>query len=170
MKPVEVEVSLELNGRQLSNSIASLKKIRKKLRYSELVINDEPPAEEKHAVIEWKKKVHDLLEVREKLDFPNLADVKAEVEDRHRISNEEASLKSEKVWSMPQRSYDRLKKMRENKRFGPCVGFGAKQDGELLGEVKNFAGLPRFHVNKMNNYVICRRKLHLHECAAHYQT
>ena len=51
MKPIDISVHLEYNGRQINDSVNNLKRIRKKLQYSELVLNDEPPKDEKCAVV-----------------------------------------------------------------------------------------------------------------------
>ena len=144
MKPTYgIEVNLEYNARQLQYAMGSLKKIRSKLRHSELVLNDQPPKEEALATAEWKQKVHDLLHVREKLPFPSFADVRSEFDERSRFlaEKEEQTLSKTQPYSMPPKTLAALKKSRENKHFGPCnYQFGPKTEGDVITEIKGYSG------------------------------
>jgi hypothetical protein len=147
MRPVQVDVSLELNSRQLNASLVSLKKIKAKLHNSELVLNDEPPQEEQIAMAEWKRKVHDLF-TKEKLEFPTIGVIKAEFDEKYRAQAEldEKSFSYLKKYELPPKTMEALKKSRSHKRFGPCnFIFGPKLDGEVIAEIKDYSGANSIH-------------------------
>jgi hypothetical protein len=144
MRPTPIDITLELGSRQYNASLSSIKHIKSKLHNSELLLNDEPSHDEAVAMLEWKKKVHDLLFVKEKLDFPTMGVVKAEFDEKMRIQQEleeNQSVDYIKRYELPPKTMEALKKSRLSKRFGPCnFLFGPKLEGEVLKEVKDYAG------------------------------
>ena len=159
MELVEFDVDLLLNERQVACTRNSISKMKKRLHDTQLTLILEPPENEPAEIYEWKAKVHELINRREKLDFPTMRMILKEKRDEDaltspllkppdekinnpphsRSTNKRSSVTQEQIW-------ERMKKAELRKRLATdCKAFGANQEGEVLRTIENYQGLNSVH-------------------------
>ena len=147
MQPKEAEpLSLELHERMISQTGTSLARVKKRLKDVDMTFQLKPPEDEKMEIYQWEKKIKDLIEYKDTLEFPTLIGLKRERVKKEKAQAEQsasndaiAEEKRQMHKKMAQIANARLRESRKNKYFGPSKDFGVDIVGELR-TIPNYNG------------------------------
>ena len=147
MQPKEAEpLSLELHERMISQTGTSLARVKKRLKDVDMTFQLKPPEDEKMEIYQWEKKIKDLIEYKDTLEFPTIIGLKRERVKKEKAQAEQsasndaiAEEKRQMHKKMAQIANARLRESRKNKYFGPSKDFGVDIVGELR-TIPNYNG------------------------------
>lgn len=157
MELIQFDADLTLNERQVSCARESFLILKKRLHDAQLTLILEPPENEPSEMDDWKAKVHELINRREKLNFPSLRSIldeqreeadtisdklsgcKVRVAPLNRQKSQASNCTQEQVW-------EKMKRIELNKRLGTdCKAFGARTEGEILRTIENCTSSNSMH-------------------------
>ncbi len=147
MQPKEADpLSLELHERMISQTGTSLVRVKKRLKDVDMTFQLKPPEDEKMEIFVWEKKIKDLIEYKDTLDFPTIVGLKRERIKREKALAEQsasndaiAEEKRQMHKKMAHIANERLREARKSKYFGPSKDFGVDIVGELR-TIPNYNG------------------------------
>ena len=157
MELIHFDADLIFNERQVSCARESFSILKKRLHDAQLTLILEPPENEPSEMDDWKAKVHELINRREKLNFPSLRAIleeqreeadtvsdkllgcKVRVAPLNRLKSQASNCTQEQVW-------EKMKRIELNKRLGTdCKAFGARTEGEILRTIENCTSSNSMH-------------------------
>lgn len=139
MQPKEKDpISLQLHDEMISQTGKSLVRVKKRLNNVNMTFQLKPPEDEKMEIWQWEKKIKEMIEYKEHLEFPTVIGIKRERLKKEQ-SNAEKSASDDKVaeekrkmhQQMAKLANERLRESRKNKYFGASKYFGVDIVGEL---------------------------------------
>ena len=138
MQPKEADpLSLELHERMISQTGTSLVRVKKRLKDVDMTFQLKPPEDEKMEIFVWEKKIKDLIEYKDTLDFPTIVGLKRERIKREKALAEQsasndaiAEEKRQMHKKMAHIANERLREARKNKYLA-SKDFGVDIVGEL---------------------------------------
>jgi hypothetical protein len=145
MELVYFDADLSLNDKQVSCARNSIAKMKKRIHDTQFILILEPPENEPAEMEEWQIKVHELINRKEKLEFPTMKMILAEQKEKEVLptteDNEDALLNEMKLSGSQEQLWERMKRKELKKRLGTdCKGFGADPKGEVLRIIDNYTG------------------------------
>ena len=153
MELIHFDADLIFNERQVSCARESFSILKKRLHDAQLTLILEPPENEPSEMDDWKAKVHELINRREKLNFPSLRDVLEEQrEEADTVSDKMLGCKvrvaplSRQKSQTQEQVWEKMKRIELNKRLGTdCKAFGARTEGEILRTIENCTSSNSMH-------------------------
>lgn len=156
LKPVNIEMQLDLHDRMMSKTRKHIKSTKKRLQNAEILLNLMPLDLQSPEYTVWDTKIQKLIGVRDELDFPNLGEIKKEYSTKkkekllaavQKTMQREAKRKAELLDGTTQKRKDNamigLKTLRSKKRFGPAnFQMGPKEEGEEMKKINNYQNKP----------------------------
>ena len=153
MELVHFDADLLLNERQVACTRKSISQMKKKLHDTQLTLILQPTENDLAEMDIWNAKVNELINRREKLDFPSLQNILSENEEAStapipilkpasetssplldgQFCGRQSSVMQEKMW-------EKMKRIELRKRLGTDQAFGANTAGEILRTIDNYQG------------------------------
>lgn len=153
MELVQFDADLLLNERQVASTRKSISRLKKRLHDTQLTLILQPTESDPVEMHVWNIKVNELINRKEKLDFPSMRNILQEKEvvaitaksiakptsettcvlsnDQHRFR--QSSVVQEQMW-------EKMKRIELRKRLGTDQAFGANAAGEVLRTIENYQG------------------------------
>lgn len=149
-KASDLEVSLDYHGRLVERVGRGIAQTKKRLYDAELLLNLEPPPDEKQLVKQWTVVVNDVLTKKTQMQFPNLRRMKRQHELQQQLEAETQNLKraSSKQKLIRQES-EIMEKQAQNLRnmvLHKEGKFGGSLKGEPLRTIQNYNGSNSIYV------------------------
>lgn len=145
MEPVQFEDSLILHERMISQVGKSIARVKKKLHLRELELHS--PMPQPHVESQSVGKGSDSNNEEESLPFPQLREVKRDIQNNKSRADEETqkvNVKREidktRYKQLLQESYKKLDEFRRHRTYGYTKNFGGQEDGEPLKTIQNYNG------------------------------
>ena len=153
MELVHFDADLLLNERQVACTRKSISQMKKKLHDTQLTLILQPTENDLAEMDIWNAKVNELINRREKLDFPSMQNILSENEEGStapwpilkpacesssplldgQFCDRQSSVMQEKIW-------EKMKRIELRKRLGTDQAFGANTEGEILRTIDNYQG------------------------------
>ena len=77
MQPKEKDpISMEIHEQMIKACGASIARVKKRLKETNLIYQLKPPEDEKFEVNQWEMKIKDMMNHKEKMQFPSVMDIK----------------------------------------------------------------------------------------------
>ena len=145
MEPISLDSFLLLNAKQIAASRTSVARVKKRLHDTELTLILEPPKNELAEREEWRLKVTELIERKDKLPFPSLKEIEDQKDDEDRklvqSRQEESKRRKHKVKLSDEEKLEQVKRIELKRRIDPnCKFFGPSEEGVPLRTVDNYTG------------------------------
>jgi len=141
-------ISLEIHTEMLRSTGASISRLKKRLKETNMAFQLKPPEDEKMEVKLWEQKIDKMIAYKEKHDFPTVMEIKrtrAKREQGLAESNAEkdridADRKAMHA-TLAKEANRKLNLLRQNKRFGKANTFGGPIEGEAVKYIDNYKGM-----------------------------
>lgn len=144
VKPVSLEMELDFHERLLHTVGKNIAQTKKRLHDAELVLNLRPPDHEPAEIIEWNKKVSQLIDRRNPLEFPTLYKVRKEYEKKAMIksirSGRQRIESDEKFNLRMSKTLAKEAELIKKKVLSDSASFGRKSTGEAIRTIDGYKG------------------------------
>ena len=144
-----MDASLILNEQQIAAARSSVKRVKKRLHDTELTLILEPPKNELAEREEWRLKVTELIERKEKLPFPSLKEISHDLEqtekvqraEQQRVAQEELKRRKPRPVLTDEEKLEQVKRIELKRRIDPnCKFFGPSEEGVPLRTIDHYSG------------------------------
>jgi hypothetical protein len=143
-KGVDLEVSLDYHAQLVGKVGKGIAQTKRRLYDAELLLNLEPPPDEKQLVQQWSVVVNDVLTKKTQMQFPSLRRMKQEREIQQQLEAESLTQKQGMVARQKQRKEkDIMERQAQNLRnmvLHKAGKFGGSIKGETLRTIQNYEG------------------------------
>ena len=141
-------ISLEIYEGMLNSTGAAITRLKKRLKETNMAFQLKPPEDEKFEVMVWEQKIHEMVDFKEKFDFPTVMDVKrtrakrqqgmAEKNaEKDRLDEDRKAMHA----SLAKEANRKLSILREHKHFGKGNTFGGPGDGQVIKTIEGYSGM-----------------------------
>jgi hypothetical protein len=141
-------ISLELHDAMIKATGASIARLKNRLKETNMTFQLKPPEDEKMEVWKWEKKIRELVDYKEKYDFPTEMEMKrARAKRQQGIA--ESNAEKDRIdadrkamhAALAKEANRKLNLLREGKIFGKANTFGGPGVGEAISTIENYDGL-----------------------------
>ena len=140
----DLELSLEYHGQLVEKVGKGIAQTKKRLYDAELILNLEPPPDEKQLLQQWTVVVNDVLTKKTPMHFPNLRRMKRDQDLQRQIAAQTQNVKrtsSKQKWQRHEK--EQMEKQAQNLRnmvLHKDGKFGGSVKGEPLRTIQNYQG------------------------------
>jgi len=141
-------ISLEIYETMLNSTGSAISRLKKRLKDTNMAFQLKPPEDEKFEVLLWEQKINEMVDYKEKFDFPTVMDVKrtrakrqqgmAEKNaEKDRLEEDRKAMHA----ALAKEANRKLNILREHKHFGKANTFGGPGEGQAMRTIEGYKGM-----------------------------
>ena len=140
-------ISLEMYEAMLTSTGAAISRLKKRLKDTNMAFQLKPPEDEKFETLQWEQKINNIVNFKEKYDFPSVMEIKrarakrqqgiAEKNaEKDRIEEDRKAMHA----ALAKEANQKLAVLRLGKNFGKANTFGGPGEGEPIKTIERYDG------------------------------